>query len=343
MNGCQRIRAVLEGRPHDGPPVMLHNFMMAAAEAGVTMAQYRRDPVALARCHIEAVEKYGYDGILVDVDTVTLAGAAGVPVLFPEDEPAVSRGALLSSLEQAPDLEPADVAVYPVVQVWLEAVRILKRHFGDEVYLRGNCDQCPFSLASCLRGAAEWMMDLMDPANEEADHVLLEYCTGVTEQFLALMAATGCHMLSNGDSPAGPSLVSPRLYRTFAWPYEKRIAAAAHHLGLPYALHICGKTEPILEDMAATGAGALELDYKTDVRRAAEVLARSGTTFIGNLDPSAVVALGAPAEVETRTAELIEVFAGSRRFILNAGCAIPASTPPANIHAMIHAARRGYQ
>jgi uroporphyrinogen decarboxylase len=343
MNGYRRMRAALEGARPGSPPVMLHNFMLAAAESGVPMSVYRRDPAAIARCFIESVEKYGYDGILVDVDTVTLAGAAGVPVFLPDDEPAVCRGARLASLAEVRDLPPVDIAAYPGVEVWLEAVRLLKRHFGDEVYLRGNCDQCPFSLASVLRGASDWMMDLLDPAHAEDAHHLLEFCTGVSAQFIALMATTGCHMVSNGDSPAGPSLVSPRLYRAFAWPYEKRIVETAHRLGLPYALHICGKTDAILSDMAATGADALELDYQTDVRRAAEVLGQSETTFIGNLDPSAVVAFGTPAEVEARTAELLSVFSSTRRFVLNAGCAIPASTPPANIHAMIRAARRGYQ
>ena len=32
-----------------------------------------------------------------------------------------------------------------------------------------------------------------------------------------------------------------------------------------YALHVCGNTKVILADLATTGAGALELDYKTDV------------------------------------------------------------------------------
>jgi uroporphyrinogen decarboxylase len=342
MNGYQRIRAALEGGRPDAPPVMLHNFMMAAAEAGVTMAQYRSDPDALARCFIQSVETYDYDGIMVDVDTVTLAGAAGVPVMFPEDEPAVSRGARLRSLDEVRELEPAEVAAYPVAQVWLEAVRLLKRHFGDEVYLRGTCDQCPFALASCLRGAADWMMELTDPANEEDAHALLEYSTGITTQFIRLMAETGCHMVSNGDSAAGPSLVSPRIYREFAWPYEKRIVEAAHAAGLPYALHVCGKTEPILEDLAATGSDALELDYKTRAERAAEVLDRTKTTLIGNIDPSAVLALGTPSEIEAKTAELLAVFAGGRRLIVNAGCAIPASTPPENLRAMITAARRGY-
>ena len=38
---------------------------------------------------------------------------------------------------------------------------------------------------------------------------------GQLRQDVYLMAATGAHMLSNGDSPAGPDVVSPRIYREF--------------------------------------------------------------------------------------------------------------------------------
>jgi uroporphyrinogen decarboxylase len=103
-------------------------------------------------------------------------------------------------------------------------------------------------------------------------------------------------------------------------------------------LHICGKTELILEDMVSSGADALELDYKTDVRRAHDVLA-GRSTFVGNIDPSGVLALGTPALVEQKTRELMEVFADTPRFILNAGCAIPSTTPPDNLRAMIKVAR----
>jgi uroporphyrinogen decarboxylase len=341
MNGCQKVRAALRGEPLAAPPVMLHNFIMAAAEAGVSMAQYRRDPAAIARAFIESVERYRYDAIVVDIDTATLAEAIGVPVTHPDDEPALATGPRIHSLAEAAHLEPVDLARHPRIQVWLEAVSLLKRYFGDEIYVRGNCDQCPFALASLVRGAADWMIDLMDPASEAAAHALLEYCTRATIQFIELMAATGADMISNGDSPAGPSLVSPRLYRAFALPYERRAAGAAHRAGLPYALHICGKTEPILDDMATTGADALELDSLTDARRAREILS-GRATFIGNLEPTAVLALGTPANVEAKTRELIELFRDSRRLILNAGCAIAPNTPPANIHALVRAAQQGY-
>jgi uroporphyrinogen decarboxylase len=339
MNGHQRVRAALEGQWPDAPPIMLHNFMLAAHESGISMSRYRSDPGVIARCFIEAIDRYGYDGVVVDVDTATLAGAVGVPVTFPSDEPAICHGQRLRRLEEARDLEPVDVGSYHGIQIWLEAVRILKRHFGGEVCIRGNCDQAPFSLASSMRGSADWMMDILDPCNGPDALCLLEFCTQATIQFLRLMAASGADVLSNGDSAAGPSMVSPRIYRTFALPYERKVVGAAHDLGLHYMLHICGKTEPILEDMVSSGADALELDYKTDPRRARDVIA-DRAAFVGNLDPSGVLALGTPQEVERHCRELLEVFSGTPRFILNAGCAIPSTTPSDNIRAMIAAARQ---
>ena len=338
MNGYERIHAALNGRQPDATPVMLHNFMMAAHEAGVPMSRFRREPSEIARSFIESVEKYNYDGITVDIDTATLAGAVGVPVLFPDDEPAVCHGRLLGSLAQVHELPPPDVSRYEGVQVCLEAVRLLKRYFGDEVYIRGNCDQAPFSLASAMRGSADWMMDIMAPENEEDANSVLEYATGATSQFIHLMSATGAHMLSNGDSPAGPSVVSPAIYRKFAFPYEKRVARWARHLGRPYLLHICGKTDAILPSLVATGGDAIELDYKTGAARAARLFARN-TTFVGNIDPTGVLALGTPRDVRLKVRDLQRIFSGNPRFILNAGCAIPATTPPDNIRALIAAAR----
>jgi MtaA/CmuA family methyltransferase len=338
MNGSQRIRAALAGERPDRVPVMLHNFLMAAREAGHSQRRFRENPAAIAGSFIQAVETYGYDGIVVDVDTVTVAEALGVRADHPEDQPARWAGPAIGALEEVRDLPAPDVAGNLRVRIWVEAVRRLKDYFGGEVFLRGNCDQAAFSLAAMMRGPAEWMMDLVDPARREAAHALLSYCTGAALQFIRLMAATGADMVSNGDSPAGPDLVSPAIYAEFARPYEKNLADEAHALGLSYALHICGDTTRILDGMLSTGADALELDYKTDVRAARDVF-WGRAVFIGNIDPSAVLALGTPELIVARTRELLEVFAGNPRFILNAGCAIPAETPPANLQAMLAAAR----
>ncbi len=338
MNGYKRIKSAIEGEWPDKIPIMLHNFMMAAREAGYTMRQFREDPKVIAESFIRAVEKYRYDGILVDVDTVTLAGAVGVPVDFPEDEPARSNRGNLTSIEMVKDLGHPEVGKYKYVQVWLESVRILKDYFDDEVYIRGNCDQDPFSLASMMRGTENWMMDLLDREHEDLVFRLLDYCAEATTQFIELMSETGAHMVSNGDSPAGPELISPEMYKKYAYPYEKKIVDKAHELGLPYTLHICGNTEPILDKMIDTGTDCVEIDYKTDTLFSHEVC-KDRVVFIGNIDPSGVLAMGTPELVKKKTLDLLKIFSDTPKFILNAGCAIPPITPQENLFAMIETAR----
>lgn len=337
MNGYERIQAAIKGAPADKVPIMLHNFMMAAQEAGVRMDTFREDPRVMADVFIGSIEKYAYDGVLVDLDTVTLAGAVGVPVDFPVKEPARTAHGNLGQLDKLEKLSPPALENYRYIQHWLEATRLIKDHFKDEIFVRGNCDQAPFSLASMMRGSQNWMLDLVvgEPGSIRE---LLEYCTEATCQFIDLMSQTGCDMVSNGDSPAGPEMISPEMYTEFALPYEKRVVERAHKNNLPYTLHICGNTDSILGEMLKTGADAFELDYKTNVQKAYDVL-HDKACFIGNIDPSGVLALGTPAMVEKKTTELLRIFTKTDRFILNAGCAIPAETPEANLRAMIDTAR----
>lgn len=337
MNGYERITAALNDKKPDTTPIMLHDFMMAAREHGVTMKQFKNDPRVIADSFISSVEKYKYDGIMIDVDTVTLAGAVGVPVDFPEDQPARTHEGCLENLEDIKSLKPPGIEQYKFIRIWLEAVRLLKEYFKDEIYIRGNCDQAPFSLASMMRGAQNWMLDLM-MAEEGRIIELLEYCTEATSQFLKLMAQTGCDMLSNGDSPAGPDMISPDMYEKYAFPFEKKIVEVAHKANLPYTLHICGNTDLILNKMLETGIDAIELDYKTDIKKIFNIY-HNKAVLIGNIDPSGVLALGTVEDVSKKTLELLEIYKDSNRFILNAGCAIPAETPSDNLKAMIRVAR----
>ena len=332
MTGKERIQAALEGKWTDRRPVMLHNFMMAAREEGISMKEFGTYPQSAAKAYIHAAEKYNTDGLLIDLSTATLAGSLGVPVDYPEDEPARTHGTLISSLEEVSALPPVDVAKNEGIQHWLEITRIVKDYFGEEKFIRGNCDQAPFSLASMIRGSQDLMTDLI--LSPDKVHQLLEYATEAGIQFIRLMARTGAHMVSNGDSVAGPEMIPPEFYREFAFTYEKRLVDEAHRLGLPYTLHICGNTDVILEDMVMTGADALELDYLTDIQKIYDHC-HSSTLMIGNLDPSGVIKFGTPELVKQKTLELLEIYQGSPRLMINAGCAIPPDTPSENIRTMI--------
>ncbi|KAA3661421.1 MAG: hypothetical protein DWQ10_04540 [Calditrichaeota bacterium] len=336
MTGYERITSVLNGEWPDKRPVMLHNFMMAAQEEGLSMKEFRDVPEKAARAFINAAEKYDTDGILIDIDTATLAGAVGVPVDYPQDEPARPHGSRIASLEEADDLPDVDIAKDGGVQRWLEVSRTVKNYFGDEKFVRGNCDQAPFSLASMIRGAQEFMSDLL--IDVEGVHTLLNYAMKASGQFIRLMAETGVDMVSNGDSVAGPEMISPQSYRAFAFPYEKKLVETAHELGLPYALHICGDTSAILPDMLQTGADALELDYLTDPALIYKYC-HDRILFIGNIDPSGVLHFGDEKLVAEKVNELLHIYRTSPRLLVNAGCAIPPETPSVNVKMLVNTTR----
>jgi len=124
MNGYDRITAAIKGKKTDTTPIMLHNFMMAAQEFGVTMEQYRNNPEVIANTFIDSIERYNYDGIFIDIDTVTLAGAVGVPIDFPDNEPARSNKGNLLNMSDVKNLKSINIENYKHIQIWLKAVNI---------------------------------------------------------------------------------------------------------------------------------------------------------------------------------------------------------------------------
>ncbi len=317
---------------------MLHNFMMATREAGYSMAEYRGDPVKIADTFTRAIEKYEYDGIFMDVDTATLAGALGVPVDYTENEPARCHDALITDLSTVKTMQLPDISADNSIRIWLEAVRLLRKRFGDDICIRGNCDQAPFSLASMMRTPTIWIMDLMHDDSRDNVMKLRDLCTRATCRFVELMIDAGAHMISNGDSPAGPAMISPQMYCDYALPFEKKVVEASHNGDIPYVLHICGNITAILPHIIESGADGLEIDYKTDSQQAYDIL-KHDVCFLGNIDPSGILALGTACDVERATIELLDIFSDTARFILNAGCALPSNTPEENLRVMIKTAR----
>jgi uroporphyrinogen decarboxylase len=328
----------LNGGIPDRVPVCLHNFLLAAAEAGMPLEKYLTDPAAAAQAHLHAVEKYGYDCILIDLDTTMLAEAMGAKRDATPNKPGHIAAPAIASLDEVDKLQPVAPERDGRIPVVLEAVRIMARQVGNEVAIRGNADQCAFSLAGLLRGMENFMMDLAT----EPEHPGVQRLLAVAyESHLATHRAlkkAGAHFTSLGDSPAGPDVISPAMFQRFARPWQDRLVRELAADGIFTVIHICGDTSLILDQLAQYPACGLELDYKTDARRAKTTVGAKHVLF-GNVDPSGVLARGTPAQVRETTRQLIEVWKPGGRFVLNAGCAIPASTPPENLHAFVETAR----
>ena len=334
MNSLERVKAVLAGRIPDRVPVCLHNFMLAAHEAGIPMEVYRSDPEAMARAHLGALEKYGHDCILIDIDTTMLAEAMGATSECAPNEPGRIVAPAIRSLRDVDGLKVVNPESDGRIPALLEGVRLIAKQVGKEVAIRGNADQAAFDLACMVRGIEDFLMELASDSENPAIGRLLELCYQSHLAVHRALMRAGAHFTSMGDSLAGPDVTSPTMFDRFARPYEERLVKDLAAEGIFTVIHICGDTSRILGFLSGYDFCGFELDYKTDAVRA-KASVGAGHVLFGNIDPSGVIARGTPAMIREKTRQLIALWKPGGLFVLNAGCAIPANTPVENLRALI--------
>jgi len=188
-----------------------------------------------------------------------------------------------------------------------------------------------------LRGIEEFLMELLTEPENPAIQQLLEVCYQSHLAVHRALKKAGAHFTSMVDSLAGPDVASPEMFDQFARPYEERLVKDLAADGIFTVIHICGDTTRILDSLARYDSCGFELDYKTDAV-IAKATAGARHVLFGNIDPSGVIARGTPEEVREKTRELISLWKPGAHFVLNAGCAIPPTTPPENIRALIQTA-----
>ncbi len=337
MNSRERVQAVLTGKIPDRVPVCLHNSHLAAAQAGISMAQYRQDPRAIAKAHLLALEMHGQDSLYLTIDTALLAEAMGAKSQQCDNEPAKVVAPAIPSLDAVDRLKVADPAVDGRLPVLVEATQIVAEQVGKEVAVRAGADQGPFDLACLVLGIDNFLTALACEPDHPGIPALLNVCY---ESHLALHRAlikVGAHYTSSGESLAGPDVVSPAMYERFARPHQEKMVTELAAEGIFAVIHICGDTTKILNSLAEYDYCGFEFDHKTDPLIAKQTVGARHVLF-GNVDPSGVLALGTPQMVREKTRQLISAWKPAGRFVLNSGCALPSSTPAENIRAFIETA-----
>jgi uroporphyrinogen decarboxylase len=337
MTPLERVDAVLAGRTPDRVPVCLHNFLHAVHEEGASMAEYRTDPAVVANVHLAALERYQHDCLCIDLDTTMLAEAMGARAECSAEEPGRIVAPAIADLSEVDRLRPVDPQRDGRIPVLLDAIGRLSRQVGSRVAIRGDCDQGPFSLACLVRGIQQFLIDLATDPDNSAIVRLLEVCYDSHLETHRAVKKAGAHFTSFGDSLSGPDVIAPAMFARFAQPYQRGLLNELARDGIVTVLHVCGNTTAIFDQLADYPFCGFEIDYKTDALRAKRTIG-AGHVLFGNIDPSAILTHGTPELVADAARRLIEVWKPGGKFILNAGCAIPATAPPANLHALVHAA-----
>jgi MtaA/CmuA family methyltransferase len=322
MTHRQRFIAALSGDPVDRIPVFPLLMFLAADRAGLAYREFATNGRALAEAQLLVQERFDLDAITACSDAFRVPADLGGDMVYPEDrtpflrQPAVTAGTDLQRLGHPDPTAPGNRMADRVL-----AISEMSRAVGSEVAVLGWVEM-PFAEACSLCGVTEFMLLLKDdPARA---HQILAYAAEINIEFALAQIEAGADMIGAGDAAA--SLISPAMYAEFALPHERQVCQAIHQAGSLVKLHVCGNTTHLLGQMATCEADLFNVDHLVPLVKARDAYAAQGKCYKGNLDPVSQIMQVSPERCRALAHECLAV-AQSTRYMLSAGCEIPAATP----------------
>ncbi len=304
----------------------------AAHVAHVKLKEYYTDGEIMARAQIAAFEEYGHDAISIFSEVGIIAEAMGSDFGYPEaDLPVLKTPALMKQrIDEIKIPEPQRDGRLPV---YLEAIDYAYGAIGDKVPILAYIP-APFTTGMMLSDAHQFLIQTI--REPDKIHKIMKKSLDAAIRFsYEVIDAGGLPILV--DPLASSSVISPKAYRDFAFPYEKALIDFLHRYDFDVILHICGETEPILDLLSDTGADLISLD-RVEISLAINRLAKH-MRIIGNFDTSSI-AFSSPREIEDKVKKMVKQGIMSEKgYIAATGCEVPISTPAENVKTFIKAAK----
>jgi uroporphyrinogen decarboxylase len=343
MSSRERVIRAIRREPTDCVAAMPYMYDIAAVTAGVPLSDFYTDPKAMVQAQLVLHEQVGQDVIAIGSDNYYIAEGFGCVTSRDDGELPSLEQPPLSNINEVFELDVPDPHTDGRMPVMLEAIRLAKEAFGDEVAIRSP-GTGPFALASYLIGTQEWLMEIamieagMDEANEEAVFHALDLTTQALTRFGIACWEAGADLLHNGDSLASCNVISPDTYRKYAWPSQVKVFKAWTEHGIDRKLlHICGDSTRVLDDYASTGADMVEIDDAVDMAVAKERIGER-VTLVGNVHTVVELLQGTPASVSAAAQRCIDAAGAGGGFLLGSGCIVPRYSPLENVRAMVETA-----
>jgi len=334
MNHLERIVAAVQHTKPDRVPVTPLSINRSLRVLGYTTRSVLNDSGKMAAAKIAASALFDDDAVVAGTDLFVESECLGSTVEVYEHVPVVVDYVIkeLRDLDKLRVPDPATDGRMPVVT---QEIRLLKEHFGDTtVVVPVTCG--PLTMASQVYGPEQLLIAMIE--EPEWVHRLLDLCTETGLAYWKACIDAGAHALVALEPLSSGTIISPDQYREFVGPYCKRLFDLANEHGRVPVNHVCGDTEPVLDQMASLGAPILQLDYPINMGTAKQMVGDS-VCIAGNLNPIEYMLYATPTEIYWACRDIIGQAAAGSGFILGAGCDLNPRTPTENILAMVQAAK----
>ena len=315
-------------------PVFALGLEFDMEQGGVTCRENRLDVEKTVMCKAAAVRRCDYDLAEIFPDDYIEFEPLDLTMMDEPDQPAMPAAYLPlcpDSLRRFSLPNPDRDGRMPV---HLEMLRQLKRELGDTVCVMGRI-AAPFSVLGLLYGIDMTFLAMLDNPDLVRDNMRFF----VEHQILFGQAQleAGADMLWLGDCVADSKLLGPDHYREFAFEPAAEVARALTKLGGIVVYHTCETSLPHLAMQAQLPASMVNVGEGVDLAVVREYVG-SGVCLSGNFDPM-LLRDGTPEDIAAAAGAMIDRVASAGGYIFNTGEGIMRSTPPANVEAMMRAAK----
>lgn len=333
MTSRQRFFAALNGEETDCLPVLCVNQYATYEQMeklGVGWPEAHANAEKMAALAAGGFSLLGFDAVRVPYCQTIEAEALGAEVKDggKTDLPSLSKHPY--TIGDVPQL-PADFLSRGRVPELIKAVRLLKEDLGEKVVVMGGVIG-PFSIASFILGTTSMLISSFKKPETVRPYV--EMATEVAIMLAKALVEAGADVIVIEDMMASMDMTGPKVLRDLAFPYQKRVIES---ITVPTIVHICGKLDAVMVDIAQTGAAAISVEHSVNIAEAREKFqeARLKTAIIGAVDPVKTLFMGKPDGVRSE----VQKFSENGVSMIAPGCAVPPATPLVNLLTMVEAAR----
>ena len=328
-----RFLAAARGEATDRPPVWLMR------QAGRYLPEYRSlreastfreaisTPSVATEISLQPFERFGVDAVVIYSDILVALEPLGLDYHLES-----GVGPVVEDPIEGPADVPQEAAPVAEILDYVGAVvEGVEDAVGDQAATLGFAGG-PFTLASYAVAGQPSKSHVpvrgFRAAHPAAFEDLLGTFTAVVTDLLQYQVEQGADAVQLFDTYA--SLLGPEDYREYVLPHHREILQAVDVPTILFVRNMGGR----LDDMAASGADVVSLDWTVDMAAARSQLGDQPVQ--GNLDPTDL--MGDPETIRRRTEAVIEA-AGPEGHILNLGHGVDKRTPVESVAAFVETAQ----
>ena len=295
------------------------------------------DPGYATEVTLQPLERYALDAAILFSDILTVPDAMGLGLSFEAGEgPRFAR-----PLREEADVLALQVPDMAKLRYVFDAVRSIRQALNGRVPLIGFSGS-PWTLACYMvegGGSDDYrLVKTMLYSRPDLMHHILAVNADAVAQYLNEQIRAGAQAVMVFDSWGG--VLADGAYQAFSLAYTERVIGQLQreHDGHRVPVIVFTKGGGLwLEQIAATGADVVGLDWTMDLGRA-RALVGDRVALQGNLDPNVLFA--PPEVVQAEARRVLERFgvpSAGTGHVFNLGHGISQHTPPEHVSALVEA------